>query len=91
MGYLKFAIAGLLALTACTPATRAVVNEGVARVKEAEDSKARLALQAPCAITIGAANRVLSDDEHRAVQSLCGGNAERPVTLEDLQRLLADQ
>ena len=78
-----------LALAACTPATRAVLNEGVERVKAVEDAKARLALQAPCSVSLGAFNRVLSADEQRAVMTLCGGNSERPVTVEDLQRFLA--
>jgi len=93
MGYLRFPIIGLLALAACTPTTQAAFDaaagQGVESLKRAENAKARLALQAPCAITIGAKNRVLSEDEKGHVEALCGGSSERPVTVEDLQRLLA--
>lgn len=58
-------------------------------VLDSEDAKARLALQAPCAMTVGAKNRVLSEDEKRNVEALCGGFAERPVTVEELRRFLA--
>jgi len=88
MGYLKLLIAGV-ALAGCTDASRAVVNQAVETVKQAEYTKARLALQAPCAMTVGAKNRVLSDDEKAHVEALCGGNTARPVTVEDLQRFLA--
>ncbi len=82
-------VAASLLLVACTPVSRAFVNQAVETIKDAEDSKARLALQAPCAITLGAKNRVLSESEKRHAEGLCGGNVERPVTAEDLQRVLA--
>lgn len=88
MGYLKVLVAGL-ALVGCTDASRAIVNQAVETVKQTEDSKARLVLQAPCAMTVGAKNRVLSEDEKGHVEALCGGSTERPATVEDLQRLLA--
>ena len=75
-------------LGACTPASRAIVDQAVETVKASEDSKARLALQAPCAMTVGAKNRVLSNDETRHVEALCGGAGERLATVEDLQRFL---
>lgn len=81
------ALTGLI-LASCSQAAQTAIGEGVERIRDAEDNKARLALQAPCAITIGAKNRVLSDVERRAVESLCGGQTERPVTVEDLQRFL---
>ncbi len=77
-----------LLLAGCTDASRAVVNEAVETVKAGEDSKARLTLQAPCAMTVGAKNRVLSNDEKRHVEALCGGASERLATVEDLQRFL---
>lgn len=88
MGYLKVLVAGLV-LVGCTDASRAIVNQAVETVKQTEDSKARLVLQAPCAMTVGAKNRVLSEDEKGHVEALCGGSTGRPVTVEDLQRLLA--
>lgn len=83
-------LAAVAVLAACTPASRAVIGQAVETVKEAEDSKARLALQAPCAMTVGAKNRVLSEVEKGHVEALCGGRVEQPVTLEDLQRVLID-
>ena len=80
------ALAGLLA--GCSPTSRAVLDTAVDRVKASEDVKARLALEAPCAITVGAKNRVLSAAEKRHVEALCGGTAPQPLTLEDLRRLL---
>jgi len=88
MGYLKLLAVGLV-LAGCTDASRAIVNQAVETVKQTEDSKARLVLQAPCAMTVGAKNRVLSEDEKSHVEALCGGSTARPVTVEDLQRVLA--
>ncbi len=85
----SLALAGAALLVACTPTSRAVLDQAVESVKASENTKARLALQAPCAMTVGAKNRVLSENEKRHVEALCGGDAERPVTLEDLQRFLA--
>ena len=91
MAYLKYL--PLLLLVACTPNANAVVdavaNQGVENVKSAEDTKAAIAVQVPCAMSVGAFNRALSADQQRAVMALCGGNTERPVTVEDLQRFLA--
>lgn len=88
MGYLKVLVAGLV-LVGCTGASRAIVNQAVETIKQTEDTKARLVLQAPCAMTVGAKNRVLSEDEKNHVEALCGGSIGRPATVEDLQRLLA--
>lgn len=82
-------LAGAALLSACTPTSRAIVDEAIESVKASEDAKARLAVQAPCAMTVGAKNRVLSEEEKRHVEALCGGSAERAVTVEDLQRFLA--
>jgi hypothetical protein len=90
MGYLKWwPLAAFIALAGCTDASRAIVNQAVETVKRAEDTKARLALQAPCAVTVGAYNRLNDATRQRAVMALCGGRGERPVTAEDLQRFLA--
>lgn len=96
MGYLtgKPVIVALapLALAACTPTTQAVIDaaagQGVEGIKRAEDTKAAVALQAPCAVTAGAFNRLSDPTKQRAVMTLCGGNQERPVTVEDLQSFL---
>lgn len=88
MGYLKILAAGVM-LVGCTDASRVIVNQAVETVKQVEDSKAKLVLQAPCAMTVGAKNRVLSENEKNHVEALCGGVTERSATVEDLQRLLA--
>lgn len=81
--------ATVLILVGCTAGSRAVVDQAVESVKAGENAKARLALQAPCAMTVGAKNRALTEEEQRHVEGLCGGSAGRPLTLEDLQRLIA--
>ena len=83
------AVAAAAILVSCTPTSRAVVEQAVENVKVSENAKARLALQAACAMTVGAKNRVLSEDEKRHVEALCGGDTERPVTVEDLRSFLA--
>ena len=86
---MKLLLIGLLTLAACTPTSRALFDHAVDTVKASEDAKARLAVQAPCAMTVGAKNRVLSEEEKRYVEALCGGDPEHPVSLEDIQRFLA--
>ncbi len=39
----------------------------------------------PCEIQIGAYHRVLTDVEQRAVDVLCGGDVERPITANDVR------
>ena len=82
-------VAVLAVLAGCSPASQAVLDQAVERVKAGENAKARLALQAPCAMSVGAKNRVLNEDEQSHVEALCGGRGGRPVTVEDLQRFLA--
>ena len=69
-------LASAFLMVACTPTSRAIVGQTVESVKAGENAKARLALQAPCAITVGAKNRVLSDAEKAHVEGLCGGQSE---------------
>lgn len=59
------AVAAAAILVSCTPTSRAIIEQAVENVKVSENAKARLALQAPCAMTVGAKNRVLSEDEKR--------------------------
>ena len=40
-------------------------------------------------MTVGAKNRVMSEDEKAHVEALCAGRGERPAPVEDLRRLLA--
>ena len=65
-----FTATAAVILAACTPTSRAVVDQAVESVKAGENSKARLVLQMPCAMTVGAKNRVLSEEEQRHVEAL---------------------
>lgn len=92
MGHLKLVLVTAfttLALTACTPAARAVVGEAVTTIEESENSKARVLIKAPCAITIGAKNRTLSEAEARHVEGLCGGSTDQPLTIEDVRAIMS--
>jgi hypothetical protein len=64
--------------------SRAVVDQAVESVKAGENAKVRLALQAPCAMTVGAKNRALTEAEKRHVEGLCGGSSGRLLTVDDL-------
>lgn len=81
---------GLAFLAGCSVSAKTLLNEGVEGVKEFEDTKATVAIQAPCAMSLGAYNRVLNTQQQRDVMSLCGGAVERPVTVEDLRRELTN-
>ena len=67
----------MLILSACTPTAQAAfdaaTNQGVESIRRSEDTKARLVLQAPCAISTGAYFR-LPEQGRLAVAILCGGN-----------------
>jgi len=73
-----------LFLGACTAEGQAFLNYGVEKVKAAKDSEAMLLKQSPCAMGVGAKNRVLTPAERYHVEALCGGEQERPLTTEAL-------
>ncbi len=58
----------------------------IENIKAMNDITANGYKQAPCLIDVGAYHRVLSPDEQRAVDLLCGGSGEKPVTVEDVKR-----
>ncbi len=62
------------------------LTETIALVKHLNDVQARAYLAVPCAIDLGAYHRVLSPDEQRAADVLCGGSGEKPVSVEDIRR-----
>ena len=81
---------GLLAaflLAGCTAAQRAVVGQGVAHARQAKDTEAEGLKASVCAMSIGAYHRVNNPAERRALDVLCGGEWERPVTADDLRAL----
>jgi len=63
----------LLGACAQLQAVQAVVGQGIAAKKQVNDSKARLLVQAPCDMAVGAFWRELNKLERSAVNDLCGG------------------
>ena len=83
-------LGGLLAaflLAGCTTAQRAAVGQGVEHLRQAKDTEAEALKASVCAISIGAYHRVNSPAERRALDVLCGGEWERPVTADDIRTL----
>ncbi len=83
-------LGGLLAaflLAGCTAAGRAVVGQGVEHLRQAKDTEAEVLKASVCAMSIGAYHRVNNPAERRALDVLCGGEWERPVTADDLRTL----
>ncbi|MCH7793832.1 MAG: hypothetical protein IH900_01645 [Proteobacteria bacterium] len=83
-------LGGLLAafsLAGCTTAQRAAVGQGVEHVRQAKDTEAEALKASVCAISIGAYHRVNNPAERRALDVLCGGEWERPVTADDIRAL----
>ena len=48
------------------------------------DTKARGLVVALCDMSVGAKNRALSEADKERVEGLCGGEQERPITMEAL-------
>ena len=83
-------LGGLLAafsLAGCTAAQRAAVGQGVEHVRQAKDTEAEALKASVCAVSIGAYHRVNNPAERRALDVLCGGQWERPVTADDIRAL----
>ena len=82
-------LGGLLAalLSAGCTAQRAAVGQGVEHVRQAKDTEAEALKASVCAISIGAYHRVNNPAERRALDVLCGGQWERPVTADDIRAL----
>ncbi len=78
---------GAIFLTACTSAQKAIVDQGLDAARQAKDAEAETLKAAVCAMSIGAYHRANTDIERRALDVLCGGQWERPVTADDLQVL----
>ena len=74
----------VLFLGACTTGQQALLSYGVEKAKSAKDAEALLLKQSICAIGVGAKNRVLTPAERDHVEGLCGGEQERPITMEAL-------
>jgi hypothetical protein len=57
------------------------------QVKRLNDAEATIMVQVPCAMDVGAFYRALNPVQQQAVSTLCGGEAEKPITAEDLARV----
>jgi len=78
---------GAVFLAGCTATQNAIVSQGIAAVRQAKDAEAETLKASVCAMSIGAYNRVNTDMERRALDVLCGGEWERPVTADDVRAL----
>ncbi|KKK88679.1 hypothetical protein LCGC14_2740710 [marine sediment metagenome] len=81
----------LVLLGACTAQQSAVVDLGVAKVRDGNDTTAKTLIATVCGMTVGAYNRLESPTDRRGVDLLCGGDGEDPLTRQDLQRFLDAQ
>ncbi len=85
--FLAGLLPGAFFLAGCTPAQQAVVGQGIQHVRQAKDAEAEVLKASVCAMSLGAYHRVNSDAERRALDVLCGGAWQRPVTADDLRAL----
>ncbi len=80
-------LGAFLLLPACTSVQKAVVGQGVEKIRQAKDAEAEVLKASVCAMSIGAYHRVNNATERRALDVLCGGEWARPVTADDLRTL----
>ncbi len=86
-GSLAGLLVGAFFLAGCTAAQQAAVGQGVDEIRRTKDLEAEVLKASVCAMSVGAYHRVNSDAERRALDVLCGGAWERPVTAEDVRAL----
>lgn len=84
---------GAFLLAGCGAASDATLQRGLAAARQAKDTEAETLKVAVCAMGLGAYYRVNSEVERRALDVLCGGAWERPLSADDLDllRLLRDR
>ncbi len=85
--YIPTFLALVLLLASCTAAQKAFVGTGIEHARQAKDGEAEVLKASVCAMSIGAYHRVNTDTERRALDVLCGGQWERPVTADDVRTL----
>jgi len=78
---------GAFLLAGCNAATGAALQQGLVAARQAKDAEAEALKVAVCAMGLGAYHRVNSEVERRALDVLCGGTWERPLTADDLDLL----
>ncbi len=71
----------------CTPQLTAAIGQGIEAARQAKDTEAEALKAAVCTTSIGAYHRVNNDQEKRALDVLCGGDYERPVTADDVRAI----
>ncbi len=78
-------------LGACTPtqnlAVDAALATGVESIRAYEDKKAAVLVASVCAMSIGAYHRNFNDTQRQAIDTICGGSWQRPVTADDVKTL----
>ena len=84
---LTAALAAALLLAGCTAAQKAAFTTGIEHARQAKDTEAEVLKVSLCAMSIGAYHRVNNDTEQRAIDVLCGGQWERPVTADDVRTI----
>ncbi len=77
----------ILALSACTSAQKVFVGQGIEAAKQAKDVEAEILKVSLCAMSLGAYHRVNNETEQRALDVLCGGEWDRPVTADDVRTI----
>ena len=78
---------GAIFLAGCTGLQKAVLDQGIEAARQAKDAEAETLKAAVCAMSIGAYHRANTEIERRALDVLCGGEWERPVTADDIRVL----
>ena len=78
---------GACLMAGCTTAQKAALGQGVEAVRQAKDTEADVLKASLCAMSIGAYHRTNNVTEKRALDVLCGGAWERPVTADDVRVL----
>lgn len=84
----RISLAVALLLGGCTTAQEAAISGAIKARMDFNDNKARISLRAPCDMAVGSYYRVVTPPEQKAVAVLCGGAEQRPVTADDVKRLL---
>lgn len=80
---------GAFFLAGCSSTQQAILDQGIDAARQAKDAEAETLKVTVCAMSIGAYHRVNTDEERRALDVLCGGQWERPVTADDIRALRA--
>ncbi len=78
---------GILFVSGCTTAQKAILAKGPGAVRQAKDSEAQILKASVCAMGLGAFYRVNNDSERRALAVLCGGEWEQPITADDIRKI----